>query len=52
MVSSKYSNNNNINTVMPLVIDALGTIPKSLIRGLDKSWKSKNKQRPSKLQHP
>ena len=38
-------------TVIPIVIGAFGTIPKGLVRGGEKSWKSEDEWRPSKLQH-
>ena len=37
-------------SVIPVVISALKTDPKCLIKGL-KSWKSEDEQRPSKLHH-
>ena len=50
----KWVNNDNMwnmeVTLMPIVINVLGTVTKFLKRGW-KSWKSEDKSRPSKLQH-
>ena len=37
-------------TVIPIVIGALGTIPKGLVKGLE-DWKLEDKLRPFRIQH-